>query len=139
MSGGETDLAKLIEGLRPEIRVGEFVFCRAESGKSAADYARFDLLGSFNEGGEDGITLFLPVEGAVAAGLAFAGTYRIITLKIHSSLQAVGLTATVSGWLAEAGIPANIVAAFFHDHIFVPADKAEQALAVLISHGHCKK
>jgi hypothetical protein len=54
-----------------------------------------------------------------------------ITLGIHSSLEAVGLTAKVSAALAEQGISANIVAALNHDHVFVPWDRRDEALAVL--------
>lgn len=54
-----------------------------------------------------------------------------ITLTVHSSLAAIGLTAAVSQALAAGGIPANIIAAFHHDHIFVPWDRRAEALAVL--------
>jgi hypothetical protein len=50
---------------------------------------------------------------------------------VHSSLEAVGLTAAVAGALTAAGISANVVAAFHHDHVFVPADRAEAAMAQL--------
>lgn len=125
--------------MRPEMQAGEIVFCRAEIGKDYNDYAQYSPLGCFNEGGDDGLTLFMTVEGASAAGLGFDSnsTYKRITLKIHSSLEAIGLTAAVSKWLAEASIPANVVAAFFHDHIFVPTAKAEQAIAVLIERSGC--
>ena len=54
-----------------------------------------------------------------------------IVLTVHSSLNAVGLTAAVAGALAAAGISANVVAAHYHDHIFVPSERAVDALAVL--------
>lgn len=57
--------------------------------------------------------------------------FRAITLEVHSSLNAVGLTAAVSGALARRGISANVVAAFYHDHIFVPAGQAQEALETL--------
>ena len=56
---------------------------------------------------------------------------RQITLKVHSSLEAIGLTAAMSRALMEAGISANVVAAYYHDHIFVPAADAERAVEAL--------
>lgn len=63
--------------------------------------------------------------------LEFEGSFRQITLTVHSSLEAVGLTAAVSTKLAAKGISANVIAAYYHDHIFVQTAKAELALSVL--------
>ena len=57
--------------------------------------------------------------------------FRLITLTVHSSLEAVGLTAVVTNKLAEHKISANVVAAYYHDHIFVPCEKAKKAMEVL--------
>jgi hypothetical protein len=57
---------------------------------------------------------------------------RRITLTVFSSLEGIGLTAAVSDALTRDGIPCNMVAAYHHDHVFVPSDKAERAMAVLI-------
>ena len=70
-------------------------------------------------------------QDADRAGLAYDSVFRCITLNVHSSLEAVGLTAAVSGKLAETGISANVIAAYYHDHIFVPAEKADAALSAL--------
>ncbi len=59
------------------------------------------------------------------------GEWARITLKIHSSLSSVGLTAAVAASLAERGIPANVIAASFHDHLFVPWDRRDEALGAL--------
>ena len=64
-----------------------------------------------------------------------APVFRRITLGVTSSLQAVGLTAAVAGALAAAGIAANVVAAFHHDHVFVPADRAADVMACLAGLG----
>jgi hypothetical protein len=69
-------------------------------------------------------------EAAEKAGLA-GSVQTLITLDVHSSLEAVGLIATVSGALAAAGISVNVFAGFYHDHLFVPASKAAQAMSVL--------
>ena len=68
---------------------------------------------------------------AVRAGLSFSGTFRQITLTVHSSLEAVGLTAAVASKLADRGISANVIAAYYHDHIFVQSDMAVSALKAL--------
>lgn len=62
--------------------------------------------------------------------------FRGITLTIHSSLDAVGITAAVSTKLAEQGISANVIAAYYHDHIFVQAEKAELAIEALGKFGN---
>ena len=77
------------------------------------------------------MTLLLERQCAEQAGFRFAGVYRKITLGVHSSLQAVGLTAAVSTALAGQGISANMIAACHHDHVFVPAQRAEEALAII--------
>jgi hypothetical protein len=90
-------------------------------------------LATFEE--EEGLTLVLERGGADTAGLDYAHVFRCITLGINSALDSVGLTAAVSARLARHGISANVIAAFHHDHVFVPAERAEEALAVLESPG----
>jgi hypothetical protein len=80
---------------------------------------------------EEGRTMILPVEIADEAGLEYESTFHMITLRVFSSLDAVGLTAAVATALAEKGIAANVVAAFHHDHVFVPSDRAEEAIEAL--------
>lgn len=124
---GIVDLAQLLSGMQPELGQGEFVFCPVSGVPS--DYLELDPLATFRE--DEGLTLLLHKATAEAAGLSFDGVYRQITLKVHSSLEAVGLTAAVSSQLADRGISANIIAASYHDHLFVPVDKAERALTAL--------
>ena len=80
---------------------------------------------------KEGVTLILPVEVAAEAGLEGEGGFRCITLNVHSSLEAVGLTAVFSTALTKAGLSANVVAGYYHDHIFVGCVDAERALATL--------
>jgi hypothetical protein len=75
--------------------------------------------------------VILPLAEARALGLPTDLPMACITLTVQSALDGVGLTAAVSGALAEAGIPCNMVAAFHHDHVFVPEDRAGEALAIL--------
>jgi hypothetical protein len=83
----------------------------------------------FREG--EGTTLILPLEAAEGAGIACVFPCRMITLRVHSSLEAVGFMARITARLAGAQIGVNPVSAFFHDHLFVPEDRAEEAIALL--------
>ncbi|AMN53234.1 MULTISPECIES: ACT domain-containing protein [Stappiaceae] len=125
---GETDLATLISQMRPMLDPEPYVFCTFAS-KSMTDLAEYDPIGLFAE--TEGLTAILPVERARELGLAEAEWFRRITLTVHSSLEAVGLTASISAALAAEGISANVVAAYFHDHVFVPEERADDALAAL--------
>ncbi len=127
---GEKDLQNLIAHMRPMLDPEPYVFCTFAS-KSLMDLADYNPIGLFSE--TEGITAILPLERARELGLAEAEWFRRITLTVHSSLEAVGLTAAVSTALAENEISANVVAAYFHDHVFVPEEKAEEALLVLRS------
>nr|WP_275889019.1 ACT domain-containing protein [Desulforhopalus vacuolatus] len=67
--------------------------------------------------------------------MKYEGVFKGITLTVHSSLEAVGLTAAISSKLAEKGISANVIAAYYHDHIFVQTEKAEMAMEALNEFG----
>ena len=66
-----------------------------------------------------------------ACSLPYTYESRLITLSIHSSLEAVGFIAVISRTLAQAGIPCNAIAGYCHDHVFVPVDRAEEAMTLL--------
>jgi hypothetical protein len=90
-------------------------------------------IGTFRE--EEGVTAIIPAQLADEVGQSGADFARI-TLRVHSDLEAVGLTAAVSAALAEANIACNVVAAFHHDHVFVPWDRRDDAMARLTSLWH---
>lgn len=123
---GETDIKKLLQGMKPKLNEGEFVFCTVDS---AQQTAALDPLCMFQE--EEAVTVIVSKQRADEAGLAYPIVCTWITLTIHSSLEAVGLTAAVSKALTEANISCNVIAAFYHDHIFVPMKDAERAMSVL--------
>jgi uncharacterized protein len=123
---GEVDLQKLIKGMKPELNKGEYVYCLADSKEKATV---LDPLCYFLE--NEGVTVILPKEKADAKNIPYTTTCAWITLTVHSSLEAVGLTAAVSKSLTEANISCNVVAALYHDHIFVPVKDAERAMNVL--------
>ena len=91
--------------------------------------AQFAALGLFREA--EGVSLILPRASAEALGFPVALPMRRIVLTVHSALDGVGLTAAVAAALAAEEIPCNVVAAFHHDHVFVPAAMADRALTVL--------
>ncbi len=126
-AGGETDLSILLRSLEPELHDGTFVFCTSEEPQSPELVAAAIAL--FHE--REGTTLVLPAERASAAGIVWSDPMAWISLTVHSSLNAVGLTASVARCLGDARIPCNVIAAFFHDHLFVPFDRADDAMVAL--------
>jgi predicted kinase len=126
-AGAETDLQRLIESMEPELGELEYLFISVRSGEVAV--AALDPWAIVREG--EGTTLIVERKAARARGLEDGVPFRRITLSVHSSLEAVGLTAAVSSALARSGISANVVAAYYHDHVFVPSQRAEEALGVL--------
>lgn len=124
---GETNLETLLRNMAPELQEGEFVFCTMNS--AAALKLRLTPIGQFLE--DEGLTLILAKAEAEANGLDLTYPCRMITLKIHSSLEAVGFLAAVTAKLAHRGISVNAISAYFHDHLFVPSDSADEAMNVL--------
>jgi len=121
---GETQLTVLLRTLSPERQPGEYVYATLPTLPADIDAAM-----AFRE--HEGWTLVLRREAAEAAGLDFTFPCAWLTLRVHSSLQAVGLTAAVADALADAGIACNAVAAYHHDHLFVPLDRADEAIEIL--------
>jgi uncharacterized protein len=123
---GETDLAKILKTLKPKQNVGDYVFCVVN------DLDKFNLteiIFFFRE--EEGITVVLKKEVADKLKLDYTFVAVWITLTVHSSLESVGLTAAFSKALSDEGISCNVVAAYHHDHIFVPKKDGENAHRVL--------
>ena len=118
----------MIAGMTPVLQPGTFVFCTMLHNDDATA-ALASARGSFAE--DEGMSLILPKEEADKRGLAYDAPMKQITLMVFSSISGVGLTAAVSTELAKEKIPANVVAASQHDHIFVPANQAEKAIEVL--------
>lgn len=125
---GITDLDQLLASMEPNLLDEEFVFCTCSG--SLSEYTELDIIGSFKE--REGLTLILRLSQARQADIEYEGVFRMITLNVHSSLEAVGLTAAVSNKLSQRGISANVVAAYYHDHIFVQSTKADEALSALL-------
>jgi len=122
---GETNLQTLLGSIRPSLAPGVFVFATVTD----AIPDGIDPQMVFRE--SEGLTLILREEEARRTGLNTIFRCRMVTLDIHSSLDAVGFMAAITTRLAASGIGVNPVSAYFHDHLFAPADRAEEALALL--------
>ena len=123
---GETNLGKLLKSLNPELNPGEYVYCTVKSLKYAAE---LDPLFIFQE--KEEVTIILLKIKADETILYYPTVCAWITLNVHSALEAVGLTAAVSKALCDANISCNVVAAYYHDHLFIPVRDAERAMDVL--------
>ncbi len=123
---GETNLQKLLATMEPELHDETYVFATVNDPNITADlYPRL----TFAEA--EGTTVIITEEAAKRAGLSYAFPCRMITLKVHSALEAVGFIAAIATHLAKAGMGVNPVSAFYHDHLYVPAERAEEALELL--------
>lgn len=124
---GERNLDLLLDAMDPHLRDEEYFICQLP--EETALEVRLRAIGWFREA--EGITAILPASEVSDLDAAREGPFRLITLTVPSSLDAVGLLAAVTGRLAEAGIPVNVFSAYLHDHLFVRTDRAVEALAVL--------
>ncbi len=126
---GETDLSKMLASLAPKLRDEEYIFCTFPQA-TYGDHSELEPIASFMEA--EGLTVVIPRHRAEAHGIPYEAVFKCITLSVHSSLEAVGLTAVIATKLAEKGISANVIAAFYHDHVFVQANRAEATISALI-------
>jgi len=123
---GEKNLHALIKNLKPLLHSGQYVFVVCPENTVIPVN---DIQAMFRE--EKGITLVMEQKKANALGMSYTFVAAWITLMVHSSLEAVGLTARVAEALAKEGISCNAIAANYHDHIFIPFRDAQRALAIL--------
>ncbi len=121
-------LQDLIKQLSPKLDSSSYVYCTVAHAK----YGELEKLKPIVSIAElEGLTLVIPLEQAVAEGLDYYKVFRRITLEGHSSLEALGLTSVVTSLLAERGISTNAIAGFYHDHMFVPSDRTDEAMEAL--------
>ncbi|MGH8449153.1 ACT domain-containing protein [Pseudomonas sp.] len=123
---GETALATLLRSMSPQLNEGDYVFCTLPDRHIPEGC---DVIGSFRE--QEGLTLIVERQQAQQAGLTFEYVAAWITLNVHSALEAVGLTAAFASALGKAGISCNVIAGYYHDHLFVGRADAERAMHVL--------
>ncbi|WP_347375044.1 ACT domain-containing protein [Aequorivita sp. Q41] len=123
---GEKRLDVLLKTMKPKHNEGEFVFCKTEN---LAHFNLSQIIMTFKE--EESITLITKKEVADTHGLDYSFVASWITITVHSSLEAVGLTAAFSNALSDNGISCNVVAAYYHDHIFVAKKDTVKAMEIL--------
>ncbi len=121
---GETDLAAMLASLQVERRPGTFAFVTGEW-PTLADAAHATIEES------EGTTLVVAADAARQAGAPVDFEAAWLTLTVHSALEAVGLTAAFSASLGERQIPCNVIAGYYHDHLLVPAERVDDAIAAL--------
>lgn len=124
---GTVELDQLLSSMCPELKEDEFVFCTVKG--TLSDYLNLNPVATFIE--SEGLTLVLTKKSAEDEGIEFESVFKQITLTVHSSLEAVGLTAAFANKLSSKGISANVIAGYYHDHIFVQSEKAQNALEAL--------
>jgi hypothetical protein len=124
---GETDLNTILASMRPSVGEARYVFLCEDRDSPAHLHVR--PLMTFEE--QEGRTCIVTQEQASEIGRAGSFPSRLITLNVHSSLEAVGLIARIATALATQGISVNPVAAFYHDHLFVPEQRIADAMRVL--------
>jgi uncharacterized protein len=122
---GETNLQRLLGNMRPQVNPGRYVFSTANAGVPTGVRPVVTVA----EG--EALTLVVRQEEADAAGLPYEYVAGWITLRIHSALEAIGLTAAVARELADAGLSCNVVAGYYHDHLFVPYERVGDAIGAL--------
>jgi hypothetical protein len=125
---GETSITELLKTMSPKLNEGEYVFCTISPSQTIDPT---NIIGLFKE--KEGETVILDKNIANSLNLDYAYVSAWITLTVHSSLEAVGLTAAFSSALAKKGISCNVIAAYYHDHIFVAKNDAVKAMEVLKS------
>jgi len=123
---GETSLDALLKTMTPELQPGIYVFVTLQDGQTPNDIKPRMI---FQE--PQGTTLILQRSEAQDAGLAYEFPCRMITLAVHSSLEAVGFMARIASALAKHDMGVNPVSGFFHDHLFVPEGREDDAMQVL--------
>lgn len=126
---GITNLNTLLSSMEPQLQKEEYIFCTFPNAE-ITDKLYLKPRCCFHE--KEGLTLIIEKNVADTNGIKYTSIFNQISLTIHSSLDAVGLTAAISKKLADKDISANVVAAYFHDHVFVPKEKAQLATKALL-------
>jgi len=123
----ETNLIQLLTSMNPVLHEGEYVFCTFSGIPESIAFDEIICLVREDEG----VTIVLNRLTADRLGLEYSFVSAWITLTVNSSLHAVGLTAAFSTALANEGVSCNVVAGYYHDHIFVPVADADKVLDIL--------
>ena len=127
---GILQLKELLKNINPVLSDEEFIFAELKD-KNINDVAMLNPFAAIHE--DEGLTVVIEKRIAEKNNIVYESSFRKITLQVYSSLNSVGLTDAVSTVLAESNIPANIIAAFYHDHVFIPSNLANKAINIIKS------
>ncbi len=122
---GETDLRRMLSSLTATVREGTYAVARADEPVALGGGVEALVVE------DEGVTVVARIEVAAGRGWEVGFVGRWLTLDVHSSLEAVGLTAAVSAALAERDVPCNVLAGLVHDHLLVPTDLVDEAIAAI--------
>jgi uncharacterized protein len=128
---GEKDQVRLQQMMAPDLRPETYVYCTFQDHRLPGDLSP---ICTFRE--TEGLTAIVERSQAIQAKVPYIFEAKLITLTVHSSLEAIGFLAMISSALAKAGIPCNAVAAFHHDHLFIPVERADDAFSLLNALSH---
>ncbi len=123
---GETKIEILLRTMQPLLSPEEYVFCSLQSQLKNLD---LNPVGTFIE--KEGLTVILTKKEADSHKLAYSAIFSMITLEVHSSLEAVGFIAAIAPLLAQHNISVNPVSAYYHDHLFIPVTRSQEAMSLL--------
>jgi len=126
---GISNLSVLLKSIKPKLVKGKYVFCTV----SPKQFSKLSCKAIMCFAEKEGITLVLKKQEADKNKLKYDGFWAFITLTVHSDLSAVGFLAAITKVLAKNGISVNAVSAYYHDHLFVPYEKAEKTMLLLKS------
>jgi hypothetical protein len=129
VASGETELDVLLQHMDPICDSENYVFVSVSEVSFRNNFAKLHLFATIHE--PEGITIVITKQQADQKNCIYNGVFNCISLQIHSSLEAVGLTAAVATKLAKLGISTNVIAGYYHDHIFVPEKHTCTALSAL--------
>ena len=125
---GLSNLEQLLSALSPRLEEDDYVFCCVEG--TLEQWSRVNPIATMLE--DEGLSLVLERSVAEGESLHYQGVFKLITLRVHSDLEAVGLTAAISAKLASENISANVIAGYYHDHVLVPAGRESEAMKYLL-------
>lgn len=124
----KADIRSLLKNLSPRVNAGEYVFCSISTNYKLKN---IEVVASILE--SDSRTIVIRKEDAEEVKLHYDTSMSWITLDVVSSLEAIGLTSTISKKIADHKISCNIIAGYYHDHIFVPYSDHAKAIQLLKS------
>lgn len=123
---GEINLSNILKSMKPELNPGEYVFCTT----SNPDIIKPEYIISMIRE-KEGFTVVVEKNIADQLKLSYSFVAKWISLTVHSSLEAVGLTAAFANALANENISCNVIAGYYHDHIFLRVEEAGTAMEIL--------